>query len=595
MAEYAPPSVLVNHQSDIVHFSEGTHQFLRHTAGEPSRNLITLVEPELRLELRAALFQAIQSGKGVETRRIRMARSDRRFYVNITVRPVYDINTSTDFILVLFHKIEQTTEEHAATTDDVRDSPILVGLEEELHRVKAQLQGTIEHSESSTAELKASNEELQAVNEELRSATEELETSKEELQSVNEELITVNFELKNKVEETAKVNDDLQNLISSTDIATIFVDRSRRIKRYTPHAADLFHLIPGDVGRPLQDITHKLNYADLASDATASFETLRSVEREVPSNDGRWFIARILPYRTGQDRIDGAVLTFIDITSRRRAEEQMRDSEARMRLVAASTKDYSIMTMDSDGRITSFNSGAERIYGYLEAEVIGKPNSIMFTAEDQAAGIPESERQRARTEGRAEDERWHQRKNGSRFFCSGVMTPVIDGDFFGYAKIGRDLTGRLEHEKRRSEQLASERDQREEAQSANALKDEFFAVMSHELKHPLNLIHLNADLICRLADARVNPVLSKAAEAIRASTVSQAKIINDLLDLSRIKTGKMAVNRHRFDLNVVTNSIIEVVRADPAAGNLQVECSEPVRPQSTGLKPMSLKIDSRRS
>ena len=188
LADYAPPSVLVDHQSSIVHLSEGTYQFLRHAAGEPSRNLITLVEPELRLELRTALFQAIQSGKSVETRRISMERGGRSFHVNMTARPVYDVNSSTDFVLVLFHRVEQTTEEQVASTGGVEQDAILMGLEEDLRRVKAQLQDTIEHSETSNEELKASNEELQAINEELRSATEELETSKEELQSVNEEL-----------------------------------------------------------------------------------------------------------------------------------------------------------------------------------------------------------------------------------------------------------------------------------------------------------------------------------------------------------------------------------------------------------------------
>ncbi|KQQ36229.1 chemotaxis protein [Duganella sp. Leaf126] len=578
LADYAPPSALIDLDANIVHLSEGTQQFLHYAAGEPSRNLVTLAEPELRLELRAALLQAVQTGKSVETRRVALQRGDRLFYVNIVVRPVFDVNASADFMLVLFHKAEQTTDGQVPTTDGQVQEAVLSGLEQELHRTRAQLQDTIEHSETSNEELRASNEELQAMNEELRSATEELETSKEELQSVNEELATVNYELKNKVEEAGKINDDLQNLIASTDIATIFVDRSRRIKRYTPHAATLFNLIPGDVGRPLRDITHQLDYPDLAADATDSFESLRVVEREVSSEDGRWFISRILPYRTGQDRIDGAVLTFIDISSRRRAEEQMRRNEERMRLVAASTRDYAIMTLDRDGRITSFNSGAERMFGYAEQDILGRDDSIIFTPEDRAAGVPDDEKRRAREEGRAEDERWHLRQDGTRFFCSGVMTPLADGAFVGYAKIGRDLTGRVQHEQRRAEQLALERDRRAEAQTANALKDEFLAVMSHELKHPLNLIHLNADLICRMAASQDNLVLGKAAETIRASTVSQAKIINDLLDLSRLKTGKMAINRRPIDLNVMTRSIVDMVRADPAATNVRIDYSEPDEP-----------------
>jgi two-component system CheB/CheR fusion protein len=176
------------------------------------------------------------------------------------------------------------------------------------------LQSTVEHSNVSSEELKASNEELQAINEEMRSASEELETSKEELQSVNEEILTVNGALQAKVEETAKANDDLQNLIASTGISTIFVDRSMRIKRYTPAAVGLFNLIATDIGRPLLDLTHRLDYPQLAADARSAFEDLKLAEREVSTLDGNWFLARVLPYRTVDDRIDGAVLTLIDIT-----------------------------------------------------------------------------------------------------------------------------------------------------------------------------------------------------------------------------------------------------------------------------------------
>jgi two-component system CheB/CheR fusion protein len=573
LAEYAPPSVLIDQQSNIVHMSEGTSQFLRHVAGEPSRNLVSLVEPELRLELRTALFHAIQSGKSVETRRIQLERAGRVFFVNMTARPFYDAATATDFVLVLFHKVEQTTEQQVINSEGVRQDAVLSGLEEELKRTRSQLQETIEHSETSTEELKASNEELQAINEELRSATEELETSKEELQSVNEELITVNFELKSKVEETSKVNDDLQNLIASTDLATIFVDRGMRIKRYTPHACDLFNLIPSDIGRPLNDITHKLHYAELGADAATSFDTLKCVEREVSSEDGRWFIARLLPYRTVQDRIDGAVLTFIDITSRRQAEERARAGEERMRLVADCTKDYAIITMDREGLITSFNSGAERMFGYTEQEVLGQPDALIYTPEDREADVPALEKRRARSEGRAEDERWHQRKNGSRFFCSGVVTPLSDGEFYGYVKIGRDLTARLEQEKHQAERLAQEQSRRMQAQLDNAQKDEFLAIMSHELKHPLNLIHMNAELLSRVPALQPVPHALKAVAAIRSSAMGQAKIINDLLDLSRIKTGKMELSPVPLDLCAMVRMLAGIVADSPQCARLCVDCA----------------------
>lgn len=571
LAEYAPPSVLVDRNANIVHMSEGTAQFLRHVAGEPSRDLVALAEPDLRLELRAALFQATQSGKSVETRRVRMERGGRVFYVSMVARPFYDAPTVTDFVLVLFHRFEQITSETPGNDAEPVQDIVLSSLEQELQRTRTQLQDTIENSETSNEELKAANEELQAMNEELRSATEELETSKEELQSVNEELITVNFELKNKVEETGKVNDDLQNLIASTDLATIFVDRSMRIKRYTPHACGLFNLIASDIGRPLHDITHKLRYPELANDAAVTFETLRLVEREVASEDGRWFIARLLPYRTGLDQIDGAVLTFIDITTRREAEVRARVGEERMRLVADSAKDYAIITLDRDGLITSFSSGAERMFGYREQEVLGQSDELIFTAEDRAAGIPADEKRRARTDGRAEDERWHQRKDGSRFFCSGVTTPLLAGEFHGYAKIGRDLTGRQAAESSRAEQLKEEQSRNTQAKLDSQQKDQFLAIMSHELKHPLNLIHMNADVLLRLPAVRSEAAAQKAAQAIRSSTISQAKIINDLLDLSRVSTGKLELDRHWIDLGPLVSNIVAMMNDTPNAAPIDLE------------------------
>lgn len=324
LMKHAPPSVIVNQESNIVHMSDRAGRFLHHAGGELSRNLVSLVFPELRLELRTALFQALQSGKSVEARQVQMKRDERTFYVNMVARPFHDDQAAADFVLVQFDEVEQSMSEEPSGGGQDR---VLVQLEQEIQRTKEQLQETIEHSEVSTEELRASNEELQAINEELRSATEELETSKEELQSVNEELITVNYELKLKIDETGKANDDLNNLIASTDIATVFVDSAIRIKRYTPRATDIFNIIPNDIGRSLLDITHRLDYGQLAADADTTFRTLRPVEREVRSGDGRYYIARILPYRTTEDRIDGAVLTFFDISATRQAEQKLLEAD----------------------------------------------------------------------------------------------------------------------------------------------------------------------------------------------------------------------------------------------------------------------------
>jgi len=193
-------------------------------------------------------------------------------------------------------------------------------------RLKAQLRSSNEQHEFQQEELKASNEELQAMNEELRSAAEELETSKEELQSINEELRTVNQELKIKIEETTLTSNNLQNLINSTEIGTIFLDRSFRIALFTPSAQNIFNLIPADFGRPLSDITNKLDYADLLPNAETVLDKLITLEREVCTTENKIFLMRMVPYRTAEDRINGVVITFVDITASKQTEVVLKEN-----------------------------------------------------------------------------------------------------------------------------------------------------------------------------------------------------------------------------------------------------------------------------
>ena len=228
--------------------------------------------------------------------------------VDLRVHPA-----SRDFYLVIFAERDAPVTAEIIPVHSTTD-PLRPRLEQELEGLQSQQREMVEQYEASVEELKASNEELQAMNEELRSATEELETGREELQSINEELITVNHELKGKVDEVDRTNNDLQNLMASTHIATLFLDRELRIKRYTPAAAPLFNLIPTDIGRPLSDLSHQLQYASITADAEQVLDGLVRLEREISTVDNRWFIARLVPYRTMDDRIAGLVLTFINIT-----------------------------------------------------------------------------------------------------------------------------------------------------------------------------------------------------------------------------------------------------------------------------------------
>ncbi|AME24279.1 ATP-binding protein [Burkholderia sp. PAMC 26561] len=422
----------------------------------------------------------------------------------------------------------------------------------------------------SSSDSKALNEELQAINGELRSTGEGLEAGKEELQSVNEELVTVNIALADTVAETVDANDELQDLITSTGVATVAVDRELRIKRYTPRAAELFRLSASDIGRSLLHITHGLDYPDMAADARAAFNEFKLTEREIGSDRGEWFIARVLPYRRAGDHIDGAVIALIDITVRRAAETAMRSSEERLWLAAVTTDDYAIIVQDMDGLVVMWNGGAQRIFGYLESEVRGKPIDLIFLPDDRDAHVPQMERQRATQAGRAEDERWHVRSDGVEVFCSGVTTPVESGSFRGFATISRDVTGKTGVESPQQLTLALERAIRTQAEAANRVKDEFFSFLSHELKNPLNLIHVKAELLTRTPEVRDNAIVQDAADAIQRAVAGQAKIIDDLLDLSRVRTGKLALRFSPVDVTSMLRAVVQASTADAVSGGIDL-------------------------
>jgi two-component system CheB/CheR fusion protein len=472
-------------------------------------------------------------------------------------------------LLVSFDELDATLATVGSAPDGEPD-PLVLALEAELQRAQSELSDRTEQSATTTEDLRASNEELQAVNEELRSTTEELETSAEELQSVNEELITVNNELRTGLDETAKLNDDLRNLISSTDMAIVFLDRLLRIKRFTPRAAQLFNLIDGDVGRPLLDITHRLDYAQLASDLAKTLNSLQHVEREVLSGNDTWYLARLLPYRTAEDRIDGVALNFIDITARHEAEDRLHAAQRHMHVVAQSMQDYAIMTLGTDGLVNSWNAGAEQLFGYTAQEMMGRTLDVLFTPEDSAAGMPRQELEQARKSGHCDDDRWMLRKGGSRFFASGGMTKLRDHLVEGFVKIARDLTDNKVLETRRKAQLDAETALREKLEEASTMKDEFLAVMSHELKNPLNLIQLNAELLLRSPEARRVQSITRSAETIRRAVASQVQIIDDLLDLSRLNTGKLSLSRGPVDLRAVVERIASAVADDAASKGLEI-------------------------
>lgn len=315
---YAPPSLVLNEDYNIVHLSNQAVQYLQLTGGEPSQNILKIVRDELRADLRNALYQAARQSISTATRQLKVRLNDVTETIIIHVRPALAKDIAQGFILVIFEAVADETGSLPVIMS--RDTPASVRLDEEVLRLKLQLRTSNEQHEYAADEMKAGNEELQALNEEMRSSSEELETSKEELQSVNEELATVNQELKVKVEESGMISNNLRNIINSTDVGTIILDRSHRVMLFSPAAKSIYNLILADHSRPLSDITNKIIDNTLIEDAGTVLNTLHSVEREIDTTDFRSFLVRISPYRTEADQILGVVLTFLDITDRRRQE-----------------------------------------------------------------------------------------------------------------------------------------------------------------------------------------------------------------------------------------------------------------------------------
>ena len=318
---YAPPSILLNPANKVVHFSENVGRYLVHPGGEPTFSVFKLVREELRLELRAALVASEKERRPIRSQPIRIHLDGEPRHVVMHVRPA-EVQEEQDLTLVIFEERTESNKE----TDGREDVASATELEAELELNKQRLQTVIEEYESGQEEMRAANEELQSANEELRSTMEELETSKEELQSMNEELATVNQENRHKVEELSQLSNDLQNLLSATDIATIFLDSELRILRFTPQVGKLFNIRVADRGRPLSDLTHRLGYDRLNGDAQEVLARLAPVDREVQDQEGNWYLTRVRPYRSASDHIGGVVITFVDITERKRFEEELAEA-----------------------------------------------------------------------------------------------------------------------------------------------------------------------------------------------------------------------------------------------------------------------------
>jgi two-component system CheB/CheR fusion protein len=400
LQQMAPTAALTDEHGDILYLHGRTGMFLEPSAGESGvNNILKMAREGLRPSLSTALHSAKVTNQTARSHNVRVKTNGHFTLVNLTISLVTNVSDAKLDAPLFLIRLEEApapspqvpTQTPLAAADSATLVPAkdyeshIAALYQELRAKDELLQSAHEELESSGEELKSSNEEMQSINEELQSTNEELETSKEELQSTNEELATVNAELQTKVIDLSRSNDDMNNLLAGTGIGTVFVDFELRILRFTPAASRIINLIPADLGRPVAHIVSNIvGYDTLIGDVRSVLDTLIHKEVDVQTQEGKWYTMRVQPYRTLDNVIEGAVISFIEITERKHMQEALRVARDQLRL-AAVLRDASdaITVQDLQGRITAWNPGAERLYGWTEAQALQMHAAIRIPPEQR--------------------------------------------------------------------------------------------------------------------------------------------------------------------------------------------------------------------
>ncbi len=369
---FVPPSVIVNEKGDILFIHGQTGKYLEPAPGHASLNILDMAREGIKYELRSGIHYAITKTKERQYPELKVKTNGGDQPINLTVKPLTQPKEVQGLLMVTFEEIppqrpkpEAKKEKTAKRGTEKRS----LELEQELAYTRETLQATIEELQASNEELKSTNEELQSTNEEFQSTNEELETSREELQSVNEELVTLNSELQAKIDQLSQAESDMKILLDSTHIGTIFLDSHLFIKRFTSEATQIFNLIPTDIGRPMHDIRSNLRYDDIERDCLTVIDTLQAKELEITSKDGRWYLMRIIPYRTSESIVEGVVITFTETTQLRQLSIFKTASEYAGNIVE--TVREPLVILDEDLRVVSANWAFYKAFQVSKEETEG--------------------------------------------------------------------------------------------------------------------------------------------------------------------------------------------------------------------------------
>lgn len=387
---FSPPAAIIDHNGDIVYIHGHTGKYLEPAPGKANMNIIAMARKGLAMELGIAIDNAKRKNADVTIKGVEVQTNGHTQTVDVTVKPIQEPESMKNLLLVAFRDVEKPPKAKLIEKLPPGKREQCTQIEEELRYTKDKLQSTMEEMRASQEELRSMNEEMQSTNEELQSTNEELTTSKEELQSLNEELVTVNSELQSKVDDLTHINNDIRNLLNSTDIATIFLNRDLKITRFTPSAAKIVNLLPSDVGRPITDISTNIKDSGIGSnlivqESSRVLETLATVEKQIETRDGDWCILRILPYRTVDNVIDGVVLTFADITEMKHLEQSMKAAKEYSDAIIATIREPLVVLNDTM-KVTTANKAFYSTFHITPAETEGH---LLFDLGNGQWNIPE--------------------------------------------------------------------------------------------------------------------------------------------------------------------------------------------------------------
>jgi two-component system CheB/CheR fusion protein len=372
LASYAPPAVVITSKGDILYVNGRTGKYLEPAPGLSGLNIFDMAREELHFEISDAVHRAIQQRQTVVSENVKLKTETGIQLLRLTVKFLEEPELLAGLLLIVFEDTVTPRRVRQGKLDAElsRDGQVL-SLEKELQYTRHRLQTTIEEMESSVEELKSTNEELQSANEELQSTNEEAMTNKEEMQSLNEELMTLNMQYQHKTEELSQAANDMKNLLDATDIATIFLDNEMVIKRFTPSVKHIISLLPSDVGRPLTHFANNLRYEQLVADVQQVLDRLVSVETNIQTTGGNWYAVRILPYRTLDNYISGAVITFTDITDLKQLETQLQHSRRFAESIVETVREP-LLVLDQELRVLTVSPAFATAFGVQPAAVRGQ-------------------------------------------------------------------------------------------------------------------------------------------------------------------------------------------------------------------------------